>query len=116
METSMVVDRGKAGAELFGETLQKFPPVILIRRRRRSRAERLADALEEALPTVARIGLVVAVAGAAVGIAAYVARKRLFTAAAVVADSVKEAADAAGDAAKDAAKAVPDANEAPKAG
>ena len=115
METNMVVDRGKAGAELVGETLQKFPPVILIRRRRRSRAERVADALQEALPTVARVGLVVAATGAAIGLAAYVARKRLFTAAAVVADSVKEAADAAGDAAKDAAKPAPEASKAPKA-
>jgi hypothetical protein len=94
MELSMVVDRGKTTAESLVETI---PPRI--GRRRKSRAERLFDAVQE-LPPAARVGLVAAATGLVVG-AAFLARKRLFGAAAVVADVIEGAADAVEDAAED---------------
>jgi hypothetical protein len=78
MQTSMVVDRGKAGAGQIAETFQQLPPLIRIRLRRRSRAERAADAFQD-LPTAARVGLVAVAAGVAIGVA-YVARMRLLAA------------------------------------
>jgi hypothetical protein len=104
MEMSMVVDRGKSGAERVVETIEGLPPLERFGLRRKSRAERLLASIQE-LPPAARIGLVAAAAGILVGLA-YVARKRLFVAAAVVADVVEEAADTVEDAAEDVAEAA----------
>jgi hypothetical protein len=100
----MVVDRGKSGAERVVETIEGLPPLERFGLRRKSRAERLLASIQE-LPPAARIGLVAAAAGILVGLA-YVARKRLFVAAAVVADVVEEAADTVEDAAEDVAEAA----------
>ena len=104
METSMVVDRGKSGAERVVETFEGLPPLERFGLRRKSRAERLRATFEE-LPPAARIGLVAAATGLVVGLA-YLTRKRLFVAAAVVADVVEEAADTVEDAAEDLAEAA----------
>jgi hypothetical protein len=96
MELNTVVDRGKTRAESLVETI---PPIPRIGRRRKSRAERLFDAVQE-LPSAARVGLVAAATGVVVGVA-FLARKRLFGAAAVVADVIEGAADAVEDAAED---------------
>ena len=104
MEISTVVDRGKSGAERVVETIQELPPMERFGLRRKSRAERVRATFEE-LPPVARIGLVAAATGLVVGVA-YLARKRLFVAAAVVADVVEEAADTVEDAAEDLAEAA----------
>jgi hypothetical protein len=106
MQMSMVVDRGKSGAERLVETIQELPPVERFGFRRRSRAERLR-ATVETLPPAARIGLIAVATGLLVGVA-YLARKRLFVAAAVVADVVEEAADTVEDAAEDVAEAARD--------
>jgi hypothetical protein len=110
MKTSLVMDRGKlvavrgkSGAELVAGTVQQLP-VLRLARRRRSRTERVTEALQS-LPPAARVGLVAAAAGVAIGLAV-VARKRLFAAAAVVAEAVEEAADAVEDAAEDVAEAA----------
>jgi hypothetical protein len=104
MQMSMVVDRGKSGAERLVETIQELPPVERFGLRRRSRAERLMARFQE-LPPVARVGLAAAATGLLVGVA-FLARKRLFGAAAVVADVVEEAADTVEDAAEDLAEAA----------
>ena len=57
------------------------------------------------LPPGARVGLAAAATGLVIGVA-YLARKRLFVAAAVVADVVEEAADTVEDAAEDLAEAA----------
>ena len=98
MEMSMVVDRGKSEAERLVETIQELPPLERFGLRRKSRAERVMASIQE-LPPAARIGLVAAATGILLGLA-YVARKRLFVAAAVVADVVEEAADTVEDAAE----------------
>ena len=98
MEMSMVVDRGKSEAERLVETIQELPPLERFGLRRKSRAERVMASIQE-LPPAARIGLVAAATGLLVGLA-YVARKRLFVAAAVVAEVVEEAADTVEDAAE----------------
>ena len=104
MEMNMVVDRGKSGAERLRETLPPLPPLERFRLRRKSRKDRLVETIQE-LPPVARIGLAAAAAGVLVGLA-YVARRRLFVAAAVVADVIEEAADTVEDAAEDLAEAA----------
>jgi hypothetical protein len=104
MEMSMVVDRGKSGAERVVETIEGLPPLERFGLRRKSRAERLLASIQE-LPPAARIGLFAAATGILLGLA-YVARKRLFAAAAVVADVVEEAADTVEDAAEDVAEAA----------
>jgi hypothetical protein len=104
METSMVVDRGKSGAERLVKTIQELPPMERFGLRRKSRAERLMASFEE-LPPGARVGLAAAATGLLIGVA-FLARKRLFTAAAVVADVVEEAADTVEDAAEDLAEAA----------
>lgn len=106
MEMSMVVDRGKSEAERLVETIQELPPLERFGLRRKSRAERVMASIQE-LPPAARIGLVVAATGLLVGLA-YVARKRLFVAAAVVAEVVEEAADTVEDAVEDVAEAARD--------
>ena len=63
--------------------------------RRKSKVERLRDAVQE-LPPAGRIGLIAVATGLLVGLA-YLTRKRLFVAAAVVADVVEEAADTVED-------------------
>ena len=103
---SMVVDRGKSGAERLVETIQELPPMERFGLRRKSRAERLMARFQE-LPPGARIGLAAAATGLVIGVA-YLARKRLFLAAAVVADVVEEAADTVEDAAEDVAEAARD--------
>jgi hypothetical protein len=111
MEKNVVVDRGKLGAERLVETMRQLPPMERLGLRRRSRAERLREAIGE-LP-VARV----AVAGAAIGLfagLAYVVRRRLFAVAAVVAEGVEEAADAVEDAAEDAAEAARKRSVAPE--
>jgi len=104
MEMSMVVDRGKSGAERLVETIQELPPMERFGLRRKSRAERLMARFQE-LPPGARVGLAAAATGLVIGFA-YLARKRLFVAAAVVADVVEEAADTVEDAAEDLAEAA----------
>jgi hypothetical protein len=104
MEMSMVVDRGKSGAERLVETIQELPPMERFGLRRKSRAERLMARFQE-LPPGARVGLFAAATGLVIGVA-YLARKRLFVAAAVVADVVEEAADTVEDAAEDLAEAA----------
>ena len=106
MEMSMVMDRGKSEAERLVETIQELPPLERFGLRRKSRAERVMASIQE-LPPAARIGLVAAATGLLVGLA-YVARKRLFVAAAVVAEVVEEAADTVEDAAEDVAEAARD--------
>jgi hypothetical protein len=102
MEMSMVVDRGKSGAERLVETIQELPPMERFGLRRKSRAERLIARFQE-LPPGARVGLAAAATGLVIGVA-FLARKRLFAAAAVVADVVEEAADTVEDAAEDLAE------------
>ena len=104
MEMSMVVDRGKSGAERLVETIQELPPMERFGLRRKSRAARLMARFQE-LPPGARVGLAAAATGLVIGVA-YLARKRLFVAAAVVADVVEEAADTVEDAAEDLAEAA----------
>ena len=104
MEMSMVVDRGKSGAERVVETIEGLPPLERFGLRRKSRAERLR-ATVQTLPPVARIGLIAVATGLLVGVA-YLARKRLFVAAAVVADVVEEAADTVEDTAEDLAESA----------
>ncbi len=104
MEMSMVVDRSKSGAGRLRETIPPLPPLERFRLRRKSRKDRLMEAIQE-LPPVAQIGLAAAAAGVLVGLA-YVARRRLFVAAAVVADVIEEAADTVEDAAEDLAEAA----------
>ena len=106
MEMSMVVDRGKSGAERLVETIQELPPMERFGLRRKSRAERLMARFQE-LPPGARVGLAAAATGLVIGVA-FLARKRLFVAAAVVADVVEEAADTVEDAAEDVAEAARD--------
>jgi hypothetical protein len=76
MNTSLVVDRGRSGAELVAGTLQQLPPVLRILSRRKSRADRVAEAFQSLSPAV-RVGLVAAATGAVIGLA-YVAGARLF--------------------------------------
>jgi hypothetical protein len=102
MEMSMVVDRGKSGAERLVETIQELPPMERFGLRRKSKAERLMARFQE-LPPGARVGLAAAATGLVIGVA-FLARKRLFAAAAVVADVVEEAADTVEDAAEDLAE------------
>lgn len=104
MEMNMVVDRGKSGAGRLRETLPPLPPLERFRLRRKSRKDRLVETIQE-LPPVAQIGLAAAAAGVLVGLA-YVARKRLFVAAAVVAEAIEEAADTLEDAAEDLGQAA----------
>ena len=104
METSMVVDRGKSGAERLVKTIQELPPMERFGLRRKSRAERV-QATVQTLPPAARLGLIAVATGLLIGVA-FLARKRLFAAAAVVADVVEEAADTVEDAAEDLAEAA----------
>jgi hypothetical protein len=98
MEMNMVVDRGKFGAERLVETMRQLPPMERLGLRRKSRAERLREAIGE-LP-VARVAVAAVAIGVVAGLA-YAARRRLWTAAAVVAEGVEEAADALEDAAEE---------------
>jgi hypothetical protein len=91
MEMNMVVDRGKLGAERLVETMRQLPPMERLGLRRKSRAERLREAINE-MP-VGRVALAAAAISVLAGFA-YVARRRLF------------AADAVEDAAEDAAEAA----------
>jgi hypothetical protein len=104
MEMNMVVNRGRAGTERLRETLPALPPLERFRLRRKSRKDRLIEAIQQ-LPPVAQIGLAAAAAGVLVGLA-FVGRKRLFVAAAVVADAIEEVADTVEDAAEDLAEAA----------
>jgi hypothetical protein len=104
MQMSMVVDGGRSGTERLVGRMRQLPPMERFGLRRKSRAERLR-ATFQGLPPVAQVGLVAAATGLVVGLA-YVARKRLFTAAAVVADVVEEAADTVEDAAEEVAEAA----------
>jgi hypothetical protein len=106
MEMSMVVDRGKSGAERLVETIQELPPMERFGLRRKSKAERLMARFQE-LPPGARVGLAAAATGLLIGVA-FLVRKRLFTAAAVVADVVEEAADTIEDAPEDVGEAARD--------
>jgi hypothetical protein len=104
MQMNMVVDRGKSGAERLVETIQELPPMERFGLRRKSKAERVMAKMQE-LPPAGRIGLIALATGLLVGLA-FLARKRLFVAAAVVADVVEEAADTVEDAAEDLAEAA----------
>ena len=89
------------GAERVAETI---PPLPRFGLRRKSRTDRVVEALQE-LPPVARVALVVAATGVLVGLG-YLARKRLFAAVAVAADVVEEAADDVEDSAEDLGEAA----------
>jgi hypothetical protein len=90
MEMNVVVDRGKLGAERLVETMRQLPPMERFGIRRKSRAERLREAIGE-LP-VGRVALAAAALSVFAGLA-YVARRRLFAADEVeVAEDVAEAA------------------------
>jgi hypothetical protein len=90
MEMNVVVDRGKLGAERLVETMRQLPPMERFGTRRKSRAERLREAIGE-LP-VGRVALAAAALSVFAGLA-YVARRRLFAADEVeVAEDVAEAA------------------------
>lgn len=106
MQMNMVVDRGKSGAERLVETIQELPPMERFGLRRKSKAERILARIQE-LPPVGRVAVVAGATGLLVGLA-FLARKRLFVAAAVVADVVEEAADKVEDAAEDVAEAARD--------
>ena len=98
MEMNMVVDRGRSGAERLVENVRQLPPMERFGIRRKSRAERVRDAIGE-LP-LGRVALAAAAVSVCAGLA-YVARKRLFAA-----EGVEEAADAVEDAAEDVAAAA----------
>ena len=90
MEMNVVVDRGKLGAERLVETMRQLPPMERFGIRRKSRAERLREAIGE-LP-VGRVALAAAALSVFAGLA-YVARARLFAADEVeVGEDVAEAA------------------------
>jgi hypothetical protein len=109
MEMNTVVDRGKSGADRVAGTLQALPPIARLGRRRKSRADRVVEGIQ-GLPPAARVALIAAATGVLVGLA-YLARKRLFAAAAVVAEVVEEAADTVEDAAEDLADAARERSE-----
>ena len=101
----MVMLHNKSRAERLVDEIQELPPPVrLPLRRRKSRGERLAARLD-GVPPVGRVVLIAAATAVVVGLA-YIARKRLFAAAAVVADVVEEAADTVEDAAEDLADAA----------
>ena len=75
MEMNVVVDRGKLGAERLVETMRQLPPMERFGLRRKSRAERLREAIGE-MP-VARVALAAAAISLFAGLA-YVAGRRLF--------------------------------------
>ncbi len=77
MEMNVVVDRGKLGAERLVENMRQLPPMERFGLRRKSRAERLREAIGE-LP-VGRVALAAAAISVFAGLA-YVARRRLFAA------------------------------------
>src|SRR5512132_3939762 len=84
---NMVMDRGRLGAERLVETMRQLPPMERFGIRRKSRAERLREAISE-IP-VGRVALAAAAISVFAGLA-YVARRRLFAA-----DAVEDVADAA---------------------
>ncbi|HEX2292995.1 MAG TPA: hypothetical protein VHH55_06760 [Gaiellaceae bacterium] len=112
MEMNMVVGRGRSNAERLVGTMRQLPPMERFGLRRKSRAERLQDAIGE-LP-FGRIALAAGVVGLLAGFA-FAARRRLLAAAAVVADVVEEAADTVEDASEDLADAARERAEAPSA-
>jgi hypothetical protein len=75
MEMNVVVDRGKLGAERLVETMRQLPPMERFGLRRKSRAERLREAIGE-MP-VARVALAAAAITVLAGLA-YAAGRRLF--------------------------------------
>jgi hypothetical protein len=103
MEMNVVVDRGKLGAESLVETMRQLPPMERFGIRRKSRAERVREAISEV--PVGRVALAAAAISVLAGLA-YIARRRLFAAAAVVAEGIEEAADAVEDATEDVAEAA----------
>ena len=88
MEMNVVVDRGKLGAERLVETMRQLPPMERFGLRRKSRAERVREAIGE-MP-VARVALAAAAISLFAGLA-YVARRRLFA----VEDSANDLDEAA---------------------
>ena len=103
MEMNLVLDRGKLGAERLVETMRQLPPMERFGIRRKSREERVREAISE-IP-VGRVALAAAAISVFAGLA-YIARRRLFAAAAVVAEGIEEAADAVEDATEDVAEAA----------
>jgi hypothetical protein len=79
MQTTIVLDRGRSGAQRVAEAAQQLPPVLRLVRRRKSRTAQAADAFQS-LPPAARIGVVAATAGVVIGVA-FLAGRRLFSAA-----------------------------------
>ena len=108
-----VINRDKPVGERLAGRVHGLPPMERFRLRRKSRRERFVAAFGE-LPPVARIGLAAVATGVVVGLA-FVARKRLFIAAAVVADAIEEVADTVEDAAEDLADAARERADAPAA-
>ena len=104
MEMNMVVDRGRSGAERLVENMRQLPPMERL-------GLRIGDfdviELSEAIGEMplGRVALAAAAVSVFAGLA-YVARRRLFAAAAVVAEGVEEVADAVEDAAEDVAEAA----------
>jgi hypothetical protein len=87
---NVVMDRGRLGAERLVETVRQLPPMERFGIRRKSRAERVREAISE-IP-VGRVALAAAAISVLAGLA-YVARRRLFAAAAVE-DAAEEVAEA----------------------
>jgi hypothetical protein len=87
----LVVDRGKLGAERLVDTVRQLPPIERFGIRRKSRAERLREAISEV--PVGRVALAAAAISVLAGFA-YVARRRLFAADAVE-DTAEHVAEAA---------------------
>jgi hypothetical protein len=75
MEINVVVHRGTSGAERLVENMRQLPPLERFGLRRKSRAERLREAIGE-MP-VARVALAAAAISLFAGLA-YAAGRRLF--------------------------------------
>jgi hypothetical protein len=101
MEMNMVVDRGRSSAEHLVATMRQLPPLERFGLRRKSRAERMREAIGE-MP-IGRVALAAAAISVFAGLA-YVARRRLFAAAAFVGEGVEEAPDTVEDGAEAARK------------
>ena len=91
MEMNTVVDRGRLGAERLVENMRQLPPMERFGIRRKSRAERVREAVGE-LP-LGRVALAAAAVSVFAGLA-YVARRRLFAADAIE-DAPEDVAEAA---------------------
>ncbi|MGZ8667140.1 MAG: hypothetical protein ACXWZM_08525 [Solirubrobacterales bacterium] len=96
----MLMLQDKSRAERLVDELPELPQSLRMSLlRRKSRRERIASQLES-LPPAVQVALVAAATAVMVG-AAFLARKKLFVAAAVVADTVEDLGEAASERAQD---------------